>query len=183
MTNIDLVQLTQQTKKLSAMVVEDEKVTNELLSSTLKTFFGEVRSFLNAEDALEVYPSYIPDVLFVDIMMGKMDGIELSKKIRKQKPDQIIIVISASNDMKKISESIEVGVNSFIQKPIDTKKIIDLLGTIVALIEKKKKVEIKTFSISLPMDLYEIVDGSAKSESISKNAIIIRALRDFYGND
>jgi len=180
MSNMDLIKLTEQTKKLSAMVVEDEKVTNELLSSTFKNFFSKVYSCFDGDSALKIYEQEKPDVIFVDIIMSGMNGIELARKIREINPNQIIIVISASNDMEKISESIEVGVNSFIQKPIDTKKIIELLGSVVSMIAKKKKVETKTFSISLPLDLYEIVNENAKAESISKNAVIIRALRSFY---
>ena len=182
MSNIDLVQLTEQTKKLSAMVVEDEGVANELLSSTFKNFFYDVTSAFNGKEALELFEKNRPDIIFVDIIMPEMDGIELSRKIREINPNQIIIVISASNDIQKISESIEIGVNSFIQKPIDTKKIIELLTNVTAMISKKKKIETKTFSISLPLDLYELVDENAKAESISKNAVIIRALRDFYSN-
>ncbi len=178
--SVDLIQLTEQTKKLSAMVVEDEKVTNELLSSTFKNFFSSVESCFDGESALKVYLDNKPDVVFVDIIMSGMDGIELSRKIREINPAQIIIVISASNDIEKISESIEVGVNSFIQKPIDTKKIIELLTGVTAMIAKKKKVETKTFSISLPLDIYDTVNENAKAESISKNAVIIRALRSFY---
>jgi len=180
MSNVDLIQLTEQTKKLTAMVVEDEKVTNELLSSTFKNFFANVDSCFDGASALETYKSNTPDVVFVDIIMSGMDGIELSRKIRELNPNQIIIVISASNDIEKISESIEVGVNSFIQKPIDTKKIIELLSSVISMIAKKKKIETKTFSISLPLDLYEVVNDNAKAESISKNAVIIRALRSFY---
>lgn len=180
MANTDLIQLTQQTKKLSALVVEDVKETNELLSSTFKNFFSNVDSCLDGQEALKIYNETKPDVVFVDIIMDGMDGIELSRKIREQNPNQIIIVISASNDIQKISESIEVGVNSFIQKPIDTKKIIELLTNVVSIVTKKKKVETKTFSISLPLDLYELVNDNAKAESISKNAVIIRALRSFY---
>ena len=179
-SNLDLIQLTEQTKKLTAMVVEDEKVTNELLSSTFKNFFSKVDSCFDGSTALKIYEEQKPDIVFVDIIMSGMDGIELSRKIREINPSQIIIVISASNDMEKISESIEVGVNSFIQKPIDTKKIIELLGSVVGMVAKKKKVETKTFSISLPLDLYEVVNDNAKAESISKNAVIIRALRSFY---
>jgi YesN/AraC family two-component response regulator len=180
MQNVDLVQLTSQTKKLTAMIVEDEKVTNELLSSTFKNFFSKVYSCFNGEEALATYNKIQPDVVFVDVIMAGMDGIDLSRKIREINPTQIIIVISASNDIEKISESIEVGVNSFIQKPIDTKKIIELLISVIAMVTKKKKIETKTFSISLPLDVYEIVNDSAKAESISKNAIIIRALRNFF---
>ena len=180
MANIDLVQLTEQTKKLTAMIVEDEKVTNELLSSTFKNFFSDVSSCFNGDEALKIYSKVKPDVVFVDIVMAGMDGIELSRRIREINPTQIIIVISASNDIEKISESIEVGVNSFIQKPIDTKKIIELLTSVTAMISKKRKIETKTFSISLPLDLYDLVNDNAKAESISKNAVIIRALRGFY---
>ncbi|WP_373035330.1 response regulator transcription factor [Sulfurimonas sp.] len=180
MANIDLVQLTGQTKKLTAMIVEDEKVTNELLSSTFKNFFADVYSCFNGDEALNTYNRVKPDVVFVDIVMAGMDGIELSRKLREINPTQIIIVISASNDIEKISESIEVGVNSFIQKPIDTKKIIELLTSVTAMISKKRKIETKTFSISLPLDLYDLVNDNAKAESISKNAVIIRALRGFY---
>ncbi|MCJ7766170.1 MAG: response regulator [Thiovulaceae bacterium] len=182
MANVDLVQLTEQTKKLTALVVEDEKVANELLSSTFKNFFSSVNSAFNGKDALEMYKKFNPDIVFVDIIMPEMDGIELARRIREINPSQIVIVISASNDIQKISETIEIGVNSFIQKPIDTKKIIELLTNVTTMIAKKKKVETKTFSISLPLDLYENVDANAKSESISKNAVIIRALRDFYNS-
>jgi len=180
MANVDLVQLTEQTKKLTAMVVEDEGVANELLSSTFKNFFSDVSSAFNGKEAIEMFDRLKPDIVFVDIVMPEMDGIELSRRLREMNPNQIIIVISASNDIQKISESIEIGVNSFIQKPIDTKKIIELLSNVTALISKKKKIETKTFSISLPLNLYELVDENAKTESISKNAVIIRALRSFY---
>jgi CheY-like chemotaxis protein len=180
MSAVDLVRLTEQTKKLTAMVVEDEKVANELLSSTFKNFFSEVTSAFDGKEALRLYEEKQPDILFVDIIMPEMDGIEFSRRIKEINPGQIIIVISASNDIQKISESIEIGVNSFIQKPIDTKKIIELLDSITVLVNKKKKIETKTFSISLPLDMYELVDENAKAESISKNAVIIRAIRSFY---
>jgi CheY-like chemotaxis protein len=55
MANVDLVQLTEQTKKLTAMVVEDEGVANELLSSTFKNFFSEVSSAFNGKEAIEMF--------------------------------------------------------------------------------------------------------------------------------
>lgn len=179
-SNVDLVQLTEQTKKLTALIVEDEPVANELLSSTFKNFFAKVTSATNGLEALKIFEKSSPDIVFVDIIMPEIDGIELARRIRAINPNQIIIVISASNDIQKISESIEVGVNSFIQKPIDTRKILEMLQNITSLITKRNKIETKTFSISLPLDVYELVDDNAKAESISKNAVIIRALRSFY---
>lgn len=178
--NTDLVQLTQETKKLSVMVVEDNKDVNDALSDTFKNFFGDVKSCYDGEEALEIYEKEAPDVIFVDMIMPKMDGITLSREIREINPHQIIIVISASNDLEKISETIHSGVNSFIQKPIDSKKIIELLSSIISMIAKRKKVKMRTFSISLPENLYDIVQQAARAENISKNAIAIRALRGMY---
>lgn len=178
--NVDLVQLTQETKKLSAMVVEDNKEVNDALSETFKNFFADVKSCYSGEEALEIYKETFPDVVFVDMILSEMDGIELSRRIRELNQDQIIIVISASHDLEKISQTIQVGVNSFVQKPIDSKKIIDMLTSIIALVSKRNRAEVRIFSISLPLDTYSVVSKAAKAESISKNAIVIRALRNLY---
>jgi DNA-binding NtrC family response regulator len=178
--HVDLVKVSENTKKLTALVVEDEREANRLLSNTFKKFFQEVHSAFSGDEGLDTYIKESPDVVFVDIVMKGIDGISLSRKIRELNPNQIIVIISASNDISKISETIEVGVNSFIQKPIDTNKILDLLNTITDLSNKKRKIETKTFSISLPLNIYDLVNDNARTESISKNAIIIRALRKFY---
>jgi CheY-like chemotaxis protein len=181
--NVDLVKLSEETKKLSALVVEDEKDANRLLSATFSNFFNEVHSAHSGEEGFDLFLKYKPDVVFVDIIMSGLDGISLSRRIRELNKNQIIVIISASNDISKISETIEIGVNSFIQKPIDTNKIIELLSIIGDLIKKRKRIETKTFSISLPLDIYEVVNDNARAESVSKNAIVIRALRKFYEKD
>jgi YesN/AraC family two-component response regulator len=180
MIDNDIVKIANETKKLNAMVVEDEQEANELMVSTFSNFFNTIDSAMNAEDALEIYKLKKPDVVFIDIILPGMDGLELARKIREINPDQIIVIISASNDMSKISEAIKIGVDSFIQKPIDSNKIIDMLKNINQTIAKRKKIETKTFSITLPMDLYDRVHADAKVERISKNAMIIRALKAFY---
>jgi len=130
MIDNDIVKIANETKKLNALVVEDEKEANELMVSTFSNFFNSIDSAMNAEDALDLYRMRRPDVVFIDIILPGMDGLELARKIRDINPDQIIVIISASNDMSKISEAIKIGVDSFIQKPIDSNKIIDMLKNI-----------------------------------------------------
>jgi YesN/AraC family two-component response regulator len=178
--NHDLIKMAEETKKLTAMVVEDEKEANRLLSSTFANFFSDVYSVYGGREGLAQFKKYQPDIVFIDIIMPDMDGLTLAREIRRINKNQIIVIISASNDISKVSETIEIGVNSFIQKPISTEKIIELLSGIIELIKRRKKIETKTFSISLPLDVYDLVDTAAKAESISKNAIVIRALRKFF---
>jgi YesN/AraC family two-component response regulator len=179
--NNDLMKIVEETKKLKPLVLEDEPDTNELMCTTLKNFFSEVHSATDATSAMQLFEQHSPDIIFVDIVLpGGKTGLDVAKEIREINPKQIIVIVSASNDMGNISEAVKIGVNNFIRKPIDTDKMIDVLKDIVADIKKQKKNRTKIFSITLPLDLYEQVDQDAKGESISKNAMIIRALKHFY---
>ena len=174
------MKIVEETKKLKTMVLEDDPETNELMSTTLKNFFSDVYSAYDGDTALDLYQQYQPDIVFVDIILPGKTGLEIAKEIREINPKQMIVVVSASDDMGNISEAVKIGVNNFIRKPINTDKMIDVLKDIVSDIKKQKKNRTKIFSITLPLDLYEQVDADAKSESISKNAMIIRALKHFY---
>ncbi|CAA6821754.1 MAG: Sensory box/GGDEF family protein [uncultured Sulfurovum sp.] len=178
--NNDLMKIVEETKKLKTLVLEDEPETNELMCTTLKNFFSEVHSATDAASAMQLFEQHSPDIIFIDIILPGKSGLEVAKEIREINPKQIIVIVSASNDMGNISEAVKIGVNNFIRKPIDTDKMIDVLKDIVADIKKQKKNRTKIFSITLPLDLYEQVDQDAKGESISKNAMIIRALKHFY---
>jgi len=178
--NNDLMKIVEETKKLKTLVLEDEPETNELMCKTLQNFFSEVHSATDANSAMELFDKHSPDIIFIDIILPGKSGLEVAKEIREINPKQIIVIVSASNDMGNISEAVKIGVNNFIRKPIDTDKMIDVLKDIVSDIKKQKKNRTKIFSITLPLDLYEQVDNDAKGESISKNAMIIRALKHFY---
>ena len=174
------MKIVEETKKLKTLVLEDEPETNELMCTTLKNFFADVYSATDATSAMQLFEQHSPDIIFIDIILPGKSGLEVAKEIREINPKQIIVIVSASNDMGNISEAVKIGVNNFIRKPIDTDKMIDVLKDIVSDIKKQKKNRTKIFSITLPLDLYEQVDTDAKSESISKNAMIIRALKHFY---
>ena len=180
MDNIDIVDLAQETKKLSAQLVESNPVAQEVLSSTFKNFFNQLDVTANVEDTLRTCKEKKPDIIFIDLDISEIDGIELVSKIYEINPKQIVVALSDNQDIEQISKLIQLGIASFVQKPVDTKKAIELLSNIVKIVTKKKTIETKTFSISLPVDIYEMVHDNAKSESVSKNAIIIRGLRDFY---
>jgi len=174
------MKIVEETKKLKTLVLEDEPETNELMCTTLKNFFSDVHSATDAASAMQLFEQHSPDIIFIDIILPGKSGLDVAKEIREINPKQIIVIVSASNDMGNISEAVKIGVNNFIRKPIDTDKMIDVLKDIVADIKKQKKNRTKIFSITLPLDLYEQVDQDAKGESISKNAMIIRALKHFY---
>jgi len=178
----DVVSLSKHTKKLSVLIVEDEQDANEMMTNIFKRLFGNVYSTFNGQQALELYEQYQPDIVFADIKMPIMNGLELSKKLKEINPQQIIVIISASNDVEQITESVDIGVDSFIRKPLDGDKLLQSLKKILIIIEKQKKSQNKILPISIPIDLYELISETAKEESTSKRAIIIRSLREHFDN-
>ncbi len=117
--NNDLMKIVEETKKLKVMVLEDDKETNDLMCTTLKNFFAEVYSALDGDTALELYEKYQPDIIFVDIILPGRSGLEIAREIREINPKQMIVIVSASDDMGNISEAVKIGVNNFIRKPIN----------------------------------------------------------------
>ena len=177
----DLIQLSEQTKKLTLLIVEDREEDNAQMQSLFSKLFKEVYSAKDGVEGLEIYKQNKPDVVITDLIMPNMDGIEMSEAIKKIKKEQIIVVVSASDDIEKITQTVALEVTSFVYKPIETQKLIDTMTKVVAKIKKQKTIETKAFTVTVPLDLYEQIDDAAKSESISKNAIIIRAMKKYFG--
>ena len=176
----DVVALSKHTKKLSVLIVEDEKDANEMMTNIFKRLFGNVYSTFDGLQALKLYEQYEPDIVFADIKMPIMNGLKLSRKLKEINPLQVIVIISASNDVEQITESVDIGIDSFIRKPLDGDKLLVSLKKILSIIEKHKKAQNKILPISIPIDLYELIADTAKEESTSKRAIIIRALRAHF---
>jgi CheY-like chemotaxis protein len=106
-------------KELKVLVVEDDQDLNGLLSNMLKMFFSSVESAFDGKEGLQKYKTGNYDVIISDINMPNMNGVEMSKEIKKYNRDQPIIVLSAHNESNFLIDLIETGVNGFSQKPFN----------------------------------------------------------------
>ena len=123
-------------KKL--LVADDERVVTDLI----KIFF-ENEGFIvttaftgkEAEDAIE---KDSPDILIVDLGLPDKDGLEIIKKIKKESPQTIVIVITGYCDDAKEQIIKELGVDRYIKKPFG---IQELLEDVKNLLSRKKFIE------------------------------------------
>ncbi len=67
--------------------------------------------------AIELYQQLRPDLVTLDIVMPKLDGVSALKKIRELDPDARVVMVSAVNQKSKLTECIQAGVSDFIVKP------------------------------------------------------------------
>ncbi|MCF8262777.1 MAG: response regulator transcription factor [Melioribacteraceae bacterium] len=111
--------------KTKILLVDDEKDIVEFLSYNLEKEGFKVISAYNGQEALDKLVQN-PDLIVLDIMMPKMDGYEVLKKIRNSKEYShlpVIFLTAKSSEMDEI-HGLEIGADDFIQKPISPSKLI-----------------------------------------------------------
>jgi len=116
-------------KEVTLLYVEDSKAIREILSNRLER---RVKKLIVAEDGEEGLAKFIehkPDMILTDVTMPKMDGIEMSRKIKEMDEYIPIIILSAHNDSTYLLEAIELGISGYLLKPVDRDKMTIQLET------------------------------------------------------
>lgn len=120
-------------KKLNVLYIEDDKNLCHSTRDVLENFFDSVDIAYDGQLGLEAYMDYINchgaayDIVITDINMPKMSGIELSRNILKEIPQQYILIISAHNEVDYLFEAIDMGVAGFLTKPINYKRLVQMI--------------------------------------------------------
>lgn len=120
----------QNLKKLSALVAEDDAGVRSSLCLLLENFFGSVSSCENGREALESYRKELPDIIFTDISMPEMDGIDLIKKIRSGDKNTMIVIISALSEKEHLLEAVRLYLDDYLIKPLKYDSFIKLMQKI-----------------------------------------------------
>lgn len=127
--------------KLRIMVVDDSdfnrKSMVEILTNEGFNVVGEARS---AEEAIQVAHTSKANLIFIDIVMPEISGLELAKHFQeKNSQDKFIIMMSSLNIESIVIESISNGALDFLQKPFDASDLIKCVEKIEKLVEKESK--------------------------------------------
>ncbi len=100
------------------LLVDDEAPILTILGMSLEDMGYQVARAASGEQALEVLPAFEPDVVLSDIKMPGIDGIELLTRIKAQRPDTEVIMISGHGDMDLAIRSLQLDANDFLVKPV-----------------------------------------------------------------
>lgn len=142
--NDKLAQLIKMGKSLNVLYVEDNKQVRESTLGMLERFFGNVDVGEDGEDGLDQYfkageGGY--DIILTDINMPKLNGIEMIKRIREMDKSTTILVLSAHNESHFFTETIRLGVEGYLLKPVDLPQFLDMLTNAVEKITLKRENE------------------------------------------
>ena len=139
------------------LVVDDEKGIREALKQVLEFEGLEVHTSANGSDALKVYPEIRPQLVFLDVKMQGMDGIETLARLRQLDPQAVVVMISGHGTIQTAVEATQLGAYDFLEKPLDTDRIL------LTLRNSLQHVDLAGENVRLRAEIeeqYEIVGGS-----------------------
>ena len=107
-----------------AMIVDDEKGIREALKQVLEYEEIEVQACPSGHEAIRVYPDFKPHLVFLDVKMEGMDGLETLKRIRQLDSQAQVVMISGHGTIQTAVEATQLGAYDFLEKPLDTDRIL-----------------------------------------------------------
>jgi PAS domain S-box-containing protein len=161
--------------KAKVLVAEDYEVNRLLISEILKKFGIEPEVAFNGKEAVEKALKNNYDLIFMDIIMPEMDGIEATKKIRQFNLDVPIVALTA-HAMKNIKDEVLAsGMNDYVVKPIKVEEIARVLETYCShLTEKPETVKSVESSIFETTKRKAKPDEKEQAEDIADNISKLR---------
>ena len=113
----------------SVLIVDDNDLMRTLLRGILRSETFQVTSEAkNGVLALESIEKSKPDIVFLDVMMPEMDGLETLQAIKAKHPEIIVIMITGNPSAENVKESIQGGAGGFIIKPFNSAKVMETLA-------------------------------------------------------
>lgn len=121
------------------LVVDDEVSIRSLFESAFTEAGHEVFLAEGAKEALVILQLNDIDVIFLDLKLFGMNGIELCRQIRKTKPVSMIYAMTGFTALFEIDECREAGFDDYFEKPMDMDKLLELVDQAFERLERWKK--------------------------------------------
>ncbi len=107
------------------LIVEDEEAIVEVVSQTLRRHGYETASAADGDDALEKAFSLRPDLVILDLMLPKMDGWEVCRRLKadRQTASVPVLMLTARREERDVVEGLEIGADDYMKKPFSLSEL------------------------------------------------------------
>ncbi len=177
-------------ENINILYVEDEEIIRENITDMLREVCSKIFTASNGEEGYKLFlekQEHI-DLVISDIQMPTLSGLEMAKQIRKITYDVPIIFTTAFSDSKYLFESINIGVDAYVEKPIDimellriTKKTILPFAQRKSLLEQAYKDKLTGLKNRSALDLQ--LEKNIHSSFILMDIHAFQVVNDLYGTD
>jgi len=121
------------------LVVDDEKAIISLLKQAFSRAGFEVRPAESAEEALKVLEQEDITVMFLDLNLPGMNGMDLCRRIKKDKPMAIVFAVTGYASLFELADCREAGFDDYFKKPVDMKSLVRAANEAFERIDRWKK--------------------------------------------
>ena len=154
------------------LVVEDDKITRRLIKEILGRVGYEVVEAEDGVQGLEVFKSEKPDLVLTDYQMPVMNGLRLLSEIRNINPITPVIMLTGFGDIALTIKAIQIGAFDFLEKPINTPQLKEIVTSALNSVQSSKKHEdVLKEGISIDKKIQEniLIGKSPQIKEIFKN--------------
>lgn len=159
------------------LIVDDEVVERTALRKLINKYYKKeidcIESAINGEQAIEFTRKFNPDIIFMDIKMPRMDGIEASLKIREFNKNVKIIIVTAFSDFSFAKQAITCNVSDYLVKPYSIKT---LKNTVDKVIEELDIIKQKTIE---KLNLQQSIATEFLNKMLERNNLSDEELENF----
>jgi len=125
------------------LIVEDNPQSAELLQAYLEPLETDVRVAVDGIDAMQCIEAQVPDIILLDIMMPRMSGFEVCRKVKNnsQTRNVAVLMITALNETGDIERAIDCGADDFLNKPINKLEVLTRVKSLLKVRHLKSELE------------------------------------------
>ncbi|MFA6145416.1 MAG: response regulator [Sulfurimonas sp.] len=118
-------------KDFSILFAEDEEMIRRPMLALIKRICPNTIAAVDGVEAWEMYQEHKFTVVITDLMMPNMNGAQLVQHIRKQNPNQVIIVLTAYKECDVLKEAQVYGIDYLLSKPLFLGEFIEIIKEII----------------------------------------------------
>ncbi len=116
---------------MKILVIEDEALLADSLKALLQSKGFEVECVYNGEDGTAYAETGIYDLLILDVMMPKMNGYEVARKVRTDRCGTPILMLTAKSELEDEIEGLNAGADYYLTKPFDSRKLLACINALL----------------------------------------------------
>lgn len=180
-------QLIKMGKTFQLLYVEDNESVRIATIELLKRFFTNITVAVDGADGLQKFQSAgenFFDIIITDINMPKMTGIEMIKEIRTYDKNISILVLSAHNETSYFTETIKLGIDGYLLKPIDLQQFLDTLaGSLEKITLKQENDEYKNGLESMILEKTQELEHRLYHDDLTDLKNRISLIHDLESDD
>lgn len=156
------------------LIIDDEASLRQTMARILQRAGYEVTTAANGQEGLALVSEHPFDLLYLDIRMPDVSGLELLKTIHAKFPDLPIILFTAQPDLNSAVEALRRGATDYLLKPLKPQTVIDRTQAILANQQKeRRKREIQRQIDALQAELVALESpGDDKADSLTKQPLV-----------